>query len=120
MQVEITLDCDDPDRLAVFWGLVLRCQPTPVVPGRYVALEGETLTVTLQRVPEPKIAKNRMHLDLIVDDLDTELARIESLGATRVTLEALREYGERWFIMADPEGNEFCLAQRATAEDESS
>jgi predicted enzyme related to lactoylglutathione lyase len=111
MQVNFTLDCADPARLADFWSLALRCSVKPVIPDHYVAVEHESFTLTLQRVPEPKATKNRMHLDLLVDDLDAELVRIESLGATRLTADALQMYGERWFVLADPEGNEFSLAE---------
>ncbi len=111
MRVEVTLDCADPDRLAAFWAAVLGCPATPVVPGEYVALEYPAFTLTLQRVPEAKTVKNRMHLDLLVDDLTAALARVEALGGTRLTPAGLRLYGEYWYVMADPEGNEFCLAQ---------
>jgi predicted enzyme related to lactoylglutathione lyase len=111
VRVEVTLDCADPDRLAEFWGPLLDCAPTPVVPGEYVALEYQAFTLTLQRVPEPKTVKNRMHMDLLVADLDATLARVEALGGTRLTPDGLHQYGEHWYVMADPEGNEFCLAQ---------
>ena len=112
MKVEVTLDCNDVERLADFWERVLGYVRSPTVDGRYIALEPreqQGLTLTLQQVPEPKIAKNRMHLDLLVPDLQAEVARIESLGATRLTLAPLEQYGQRWFVMRDPEGNEFCL-----------
>src|SRR4029453_16209205 len=111
MRVNITLDCYDPDRLADFWSRVLRAPSTQVIPGHYAAVEYQSFTLTLQRVPEPKTTKNRMHLDLLVDDLDAELARLESLGATRLTAEPVSRYGELWFVLADPEGNELCLAR---------
>jgi predicted enzyme related to lactoylglutathione lyase len=56
-----------------------------------------------------------MHLDLLVPDLQAEVARIESLGATRLTPAPLEQYGQRWFVMRDPEGNEFCLGLEPTA-----
>jgi predicted enzyme related to lactoylglutathione lyase len=115
VRVEVTLDCADPDRLAQFWGPLLGCVPTPVVAGEYVAVEYEAFTLTLQRVPEPKTVKNRMHLDLVVEDLAATVARVEALGGARLTADGLRLHGERWFVMADPEGNEFCLAQLRAA-----
>jgi hypothetical protein len=59
-------------------------------------------------VPEPKRAKNRVHLDLLPpgDDQQAELARLVRLGATVV---AAQPPGVSWIILADPEGNEFCL-----------
>lgn len=119
MRVEFTLDCNDLDRMATFWAQTLGYRAHVVVPGRYVALSptgGEGVTVTLQRVSEVKTAKNRLHIDLLVDHLEAEVARIESLGASRLTRSALREHGQRWYVMADPEGNEFCLAELSGGE----
>jgi predicted enzyme related to lactoylglutathione lyase len=53
------------------------------------------------------VAKNRVHVDLVADDRDKEIARLLELGAER--LDDKDEYGVRWTILADPEGNEFCL-----------
>lgn len=112
MRVNVTLDCDDLERVARFWEEVLGYVSHPTVPGRYISLDPPTeegFTLTLQRVGEEKLAKNRMHLDLLTEDLDRELVRVEALGGKRLT-PLLEDYGERWYVMADPEGNEFCLA----------
>lgn len=66
MRINLTLDCNDLDRQVEFWSAVLRCPAEVVVPDAYVALELPVFTLTLQRVPEPKTAKNRLHLDLLV------------------------------------------------------
>lgn len=58
---------------------------------------------------EPKTAKNRMHLDLMAPDPEAEVNRLVELGATRVA--DREEYGYTWTVMADPEGNEFCIAK---------
>lgn len=58
-----------------------------------------------QRVPEPKVVKNRMHLDLLTVDVKAEIARLTELGAKVV------ERHDQLTILADPEGNEFCLSQ---------
>ncbi|MFF3321257.1 VOC family protein [Streptomyces sp. NPDC002889] len=65
--------------------------------------------ILFQRVPEPKTAKNRLHLDLHTDpgSRDAETARLEALGATVVN--RVDEPGGSWVVMADPEGNEFCV-----------
>ena len=63
----------------------------------------------LQRVTEPKVAKNRMHLDIETPDIETEATRLEALGATRVQDDQIQEHGTTWILMADPEGNEFCV-----------
>lgn len=67
--------------------------PSPELPRLY-----------FQQVPEPKVAKNRVHLDLRADDVDAEAARLIALGATE--LHRVRS----WITLADPEGNEFCIA----------
>ena len=103
----ITFDCVDAARLAGFWAAVL---DRPVADGAsagYAVLAGTPAWSFLQ-VPEPKQAKNRMHVDLGVDDLPGSVERIVGLGATH--LGAFEEEGERWATLADPEGNEFDVA----------
>ncbi|WP_170223734.1 VOC family protein [Nonomuraea turkmeniaca] len=73
----------------------------------HVLVEGGSPRLWFQRVPERKIVKNRLHLDLESDDPDAELARLSALGAT-----VLGTYDE-WVVLADPEGNEFCLFSTA-------
>jgi hypothetical protein len=68
--------------------------------------EGRGPGLLFQTVPEPKVAKNRMHFDLVVSgSCEEELSRLEALGA-RVA----RTF-ETWTVMQDPEGNKFCLSQ---------
>jgi predicted enzyme related to lactoylglutathione lyase len=111
----IQIDCRDPVELAGFWGAVLGLQVDDDYlgdPPHYVGLVGtnpDHPQVNFQRVPEPKIVKNRLHFDLRVDDVDEATARIESLGGVRLQAEDVHEYGYSWRVMADPEGNEFCL-----------
>jgi len=88
VRLEMTLDCKDLEAMASFWSQALGRRVQPVVPGEYVALEpvdGGDPTLALQRVEEPKTAKNRLHLDLLVPDVDAEVARLEALGARRLT-----------------------------------
>jgi len=111
MQLVTVLDCVDTAAQATFWAAALNYQNegggetyTTLTP------RGAGPTLLLQRVPEAKSAeKNRMHLDLRVTDLDGELERLLRLGARRVSDEPVREYGWVWHVLADPEGNEFCL-----------
>jgi predicted enzyme related to lactoylglutathione lyase len=109
--IEFTLDCCDLDREAEFWQTAAGLRVEGRIADRYVAMRGHGVALTLQRVPEPKTVKNRLHLDLLVDDVEGELRRLESLGASRITAAARHEYGQTWFVLADPEGNEFCLAR---------
>jgi hypothetical protein len=71
--------------------------------------EGAGPRFYFQRVPEPKTAKNRLHIDVPVDpdDLDSEVARVQAAGGVLVNLDSYP--GHRWAVMRDPEGNEFCL-----------
>ena len=80
--------------------------------------EGVGSRVFFQRVPEPKTTKNRFHLDVNVADhsvrgderhrlVDEHVARLVDAGATRVG--EMTEHGERWVVLQDPEGNEFCV-----------
>jgi hypothetical protein len=72
---------------------------------------GQGRRLLFQDVPERKAAKNRLHIDVHAGsgDLDTLVARLESLGATRVR-EVDRGPAGHWWIMQDPDGNEFCAA----------
>lgn len=117
VRIEFTLDCSDLDGLASFWEAAAGFVVEGVIEGRYVALSGHGITLTLQRVAEPKTVKNRMHIDLLVDDLEQAVQRLETLGATRLTATARQEFGQRWYVLADPEGNEFCVAPDRPAEE---
>jgi predicted enzyme related to lactoylglutathione lyase len=107
----LVLDCADPETLAGFWAAALG-YVTLGAAGSYVLLvaaDGNQPKLLLQRVPEPKAAKNRMHLDIVAPDIHHEAARLEALGARRVTTAAMSEHGSTWLLMEDPEGNEFCV-----------
>jgi predicted enzyme related to lactoylglutathione lyase len=105
----LTLDVNDLDVQTAFWSGVFGYQ---VVGGggpyRGLGTEaGGRAKFLLQLVPEPKSAKNRLHVDLHVADIDEHLARVVGLGATHVR--TVDEYDLRWHVMLDPEGNEFCI-----------
>lgn len=110
MELVWVLDCADPDRLAGFWSATLGYDIGPLG-GTYVGLtdpSGRRPTLLLQRVPEPKTVKNRMHLDLRVRDMDPEVARLEALGAERVR-GPFDDDGWLTTVLTDPDGNEFCV-----------
>jgi hypothetical protein len=106
----VTFDCANPRRVATFWSEVTGYQP---------ALERDDLIVLqapddrgirqllFYAVHESKVAKNRMHVDLATKDAPAEVARLVSLGATKI--EECQGDGVSWTVMLDPEGNEFCL-----------
>jgi Glyoxalase-like domain len=140
-QFQVSFDAADPQRLSAFWRQVLgyRDQPPPdgyetwedwahamKIPEEtwvnYAALvdpEGVRPRLFFQRVPEPKTAKNRVHLDVNVGGplsvpmdqrrrtVDAEVERVVGLGATMVR--RFDEPDQYWVVMQDPEGNEFCL-----------
>jgi predicted enzyme related to lactoylglutathione lyase len=109
--IGLVLDCVDPDRLAAFWSAALG-YTTLGGAGSYVMLldpSSQQPKLLLQRVPEAKTGKNRMHLDIETPAVEREVTRLEELGARRLETEPRAEHGTRWVIMADPEGNEFCV-----------
>jgi hypothetical protein len=101
----VTVDCADPSRVASWWHRLLggRCL---IDEDGNVRLDTEGATIYFERVPEPKVVKNRVHLDLRSTDLELAAAQAVALGATP----ALDIYdGDAWQVMRDPEGNEFCI-----------
>ncbi len=123
MRISVVLDSLDPDALVEFWSAALGYRPV-AGPGGYRVLApapadggregpgGGGPLLVLQRVPEPRQGKNRLHLDLHPADVPAHLARLESLGGRRVgepVTELLGELGIWWQVMADPEGNELCI-----------
>ena len=110
-ELGLVLDCADPDKLAEFWSAAIGFT-TLGGAGSYVMLvdeSGRQPKLLLQRVSEPKSGKNRMHFDIETPHVDEEVARLEELGASRLEADAIEEHGNRWVVMADPEGNEFCV-----------
>jgi Glyoxalase-like domain len=139
--IQVTFDCADPDRLATFWATALGYQKQDPPEGyatwpaflaaqgipedqwnsanAIVDPEGRGPRIYFQRVPEPKVVKNRVHLDVnvgggrdvVVEErrvrVNAEVDRLRAAGATQ--LRPVEERGEYWVVMADPEGNEFCL-----------
>ena len=107
----LVLDCADPDRLAEFWAAALGYINVGSA-GAYVALyprQGTGPKLLLQRVDEPKASKNRMHLDIETPDIHAEADRLAALGAQPVSDGPRSEHASTWILMADPEGNEFCV-----------
>ena len=107
----LVLDCADPERVAPFWSAALGYTNLGGA-GSYVLLapeDGGGPPLLLQRVPEPRVAKTRMHVDLHTPDIETEATRLARLGARRLAPEPLGEHSHHWIVMADPEGNEFCV-----------
>jgi hypothetical protein len=111
---ELVLDCREPRTVAQFWSQVLdypiidesedgsqiEIGPPPGTPS--------AITLLFQRSQDPKRDKLRLHIDLTATDRDQheELARLEQLGARHIDIGQGRQ---SWYVLADPEGHEFCL-----------
>lgn len=134
--IQITFDAADPSALAEFWALALGYVPQPPpsgfdsweafaeandMPGAVgdygsvVDPEGVGPRLFFQKVPEPKTAKNRVHLDVHASGSESDpelreahIAKLVEAGATRGA--EYSEFGASWVVMADPEGNEFCVS----------
>lgn len=112
VHVGVTLDCVDLELMIRFWNQALHMEAIGRE-GEYALLrtsEDRTgvIGLTLQRVPETKSVKNRMHFDIVVDDVAAEVTRLERLGATVLSRE-VEPTPYQTTVMADPEGHEFCV-----------
>jgi predicted enzyme related to lactoylglutathione lyase len=115
----ITIDGADALGLARFWAAVFGTEIESAVgdgPAYVDLLPVPGIPILrFQQVPEPKTVKNRVHLDVAVEDLEEACARVEELGGRRISAEPFAEYTYRWIVVADPEDNEFCLVIRSPA-----
>lgn len=109
----LTIDCQDPERLAAFWSALLDYEPRESFTASVRIGPSSGAGVDLLFAPGgvPKAAKNRLHLDLRPTDRQGAVARALDLGA-RVL--AGHEPASPWTVLADPEGNEFCVLQSET------
>ena len=113
----ITVDANDPRALAEFWAEVL---------GWSIGEDGDDIGWWIEReagdpkktdfpdilflkVPDSKVIKNRLHFDLRPDNQNTEVVRLEKLGAKKIEIGQSIYPDTTWVVMADPEGNEFCV-----------
>jgi hypothetical protein len=101
---QLAFDCADAGALASFWAAVLDLEVDDGASPEFALVKGTPSWMFLQ-VPEPKTAKNRMHADLLTDDLPGEVLRLKELGASHVADHT--EAGFTWATLTDPEGNEF-------------
>jgi predicted enzyme related to lactoylglutathione lyase len=116
MDVALNFDCTDLDRMEAFWTAALGYSRRGAV-GPYRGFEpvdGTGPKLILQQVPEGKRAKNRLHLDLEHPadfDIEAEADRLVALGGRRLSDVISEIPGASWIVMADPEGNEFCVCR---------
>jgi catechol 2,3-dioxygenase-like lactoylglutathione lyase family enzyme len=107
---ELVFNCADPAELARFWSAVLGCDIVRTT-DRWAALEPfHGVKFAFQKVPELKSGPNRLHVDLEADDEEAAAREIEALGATRLRLSDKPD--DPYVVLADPEGNEFCVVRR--------
>ena len=104
----LTVDCHDPASLAGFWSEVIGLPVDPDGTDSYATI-GQSVAAEpswmFMKVPEPKAAKNRFHVDLSSSDWVADVERVIALGARRIG--TYDEAGFQWVTLADPEGNEF-------------
>ena len=116
----LVLDCADLARAAEFWCAALgyvRQGPSPDEESVYCQLipaDGDGVELLLQKTVERKAAKNRMHIDLRHPDLEAETARLLNAGARHTTGDLVQEDGWAWYVLTDPDGNEFCVLRPPT------
>ncbi|HVF53546.1 MAG TPA: VOC family protein [Actinomycetota bacterium] len=108
----VGVDCNDVEVMAEFWAGALDYRIAHRSDTEAQLKDKRELgpRIYLQKVPEPRTGKNRLHIDLYVLDEEAEAARIEALGARRVK-RFDRDEGDIWIVMTDPEGNEFCVCK---------
>ena len=103
------IDCHDPEALVEFWSAITGVEVAARYP-QYIfctAIPGSNTNLAFQRVPEDKVVKNRLHLDLVHEDPPALIGKVEELGGSKLADHASGDFG--WSVMADPEGNEFCI-----------
>jgi len=106
----VTFDCSDPARVGTFWSHALGYE-TVQRGDDYFWIEssmGSAMPLLFIKVPEDKQRKNRVHLDIETSDRAAEVDRLIELGATFIDIGT--PHDASWTVMADPEGNEFCVA----------
>jgi len=112
----VVIDCKDPATIAAFWEQVLGWKVT-FVDETGAMLENPTKLedgekfppILFYKNPDEKVVKNRLHFDLTPDNQGNEVARIEALGGERIEIGQSADPATTWVVMADIEGNEFCV-----------
>ena len=105
----VVIDCNDFETMWAFWQEALGYEPGPPDVDFVILRDpkGQNVNVSISQVPEPRVGKNRLHLDLYTDNQQAEVERLLALGAKRY--ERIPEEGEDFVVLEDPEGNLFCV-----------
>jgi hypothetical protein len=111
---QTVVDAHDPSALGAWWARALRWVTTIDTPDEVEIRSSPDMEPGLLFIPvtDAKVVKNRLHIDLRPDDQDVEVARLIALGARRVDV-GQGDVG--WVVLADPEGNEFCVLRGLSA-----
>lgn len=116
----VVVDCGDPRQQAEFWARALSYEMVERNPDEFKVSDpdGTGEALYFMKVPEPKVTKNRLHLDLLTDGpMEIEVARLVEAGASVVEVRQDPDYlnnPDKWTVMQDPEGNEFCVTSSET------
>lgn len=105
----IMIDCKSPERLFEFWNDIVGVDIAQSFP-RYIfttELPGNRIRLGFQKVPEHKTVKNRVHIDLTHEDPEAFVAHVIEVGGSKVDDHRVGDF--HWTVLADPEGNEFCV-----------
>ena len=113
----IALDCDDVLEVARFWSAALDRPLDPASDSEFASIGGDDAERAepawyFEKVPESKVAKNRMHIDLVDPD-PASVQRLVSLGASVIAEHQIGGGWHSWTVMQDPKGNEFCIVEKA-------
>ncbi|TJZ76663.1 VOC family protein [Rhodococcus oryzae] len=106
----ITFDSAEPGPLAAWWAERVGGRIEQENDGWFYMVEvpGAAHKLAFQKVPDPTPGKNRVHLDMIAEDLDAEVARLTAAGAQEYERHDMD--GFRWVTLTDPDGNRFCVS----------
>jgi Glyoxalase-like domain len=117
----VVIDCTDPRRQADFWAEVLSCDVRERNPDEYLVSDpaGKAFPLYFMKVPEPKVGKNRFHLDLVTDgSMSEEVDRLVKLGARVIDVRQddaeTYDNPDTWTVLEDLEGNVFCVTSSTT------
>jgi catechol 2,3-dioxygenase-like lactoylglutathione lyase family enzyme len=107
----VVINCADLEAMTKFWASALDLTPGPGSDdGRFRVLRGPRVNVSLQVAGSPVSARDQMHFDLYSDDQEGEVRRLVGLGASYVRHND--DPKDPYVVLADPEGNEFCVCAR--------
>ncbi|SED43109.1 hypothetical protein SAMN04489727_7842 [Amycolatopsis tolypomycina] len=110
----MVINCTELDTMTRFWSAALDLEPTSAA-ADFRLLRGRHVNLSLQRSAAPVSARDQMHLDLYTDNQQQEVDRLIGLGA-RFVRHVDDDPADDWVVLADPEGNLFCVCAKPAAE----